>query len=274
MSSVRVESPLLPEFRRQPSPSCPSRMPKPRACRKLFPVDHDETNRVLQNQLARMREEQRKEYGFDFDRGEPLPNQDGSSRYIDWEATPEERVSSFYHETVARPGHRHSRLRPLPTPHTSQFPQHRSSENGRPNAAICTTTSRHASASLVNRLDAENTRTFRPVQHQDLCPTETNSTTATSPNPCSTPSSSSESPGRSGTAGRSCATSTNVRTAPTQSQVTDVMKQRKRRRSGSGSTSSGSNSDADGGKHSHDPAKRRRQLPGSSSVSHSTTGRS
>ncbi|XP_071792043.1 uncharacterized protein [Asterias amurensis] len=100
MSSVRVDSPLLSEFRRQPSPCVPT-MPKPRACRKLFPVDHAETNSFLQTEIAQIDAEQQAQMGFDLGKCVPLEDQ-SSSRYTNWEAMPAESVPSFYRETVPR----------------------------------------------------------------------------------------------------------------------------------------------------------------------------
>jgi len=49
-------------------------LPSGRVCRSLFgPVDHEETNRVLQREVARYKEEYKRKYNFDFDTDTPLP---------------------------------------------------------------------------------------------------------------------------------------------------------------------------------------------------------
>jgi len=49
-------------------------LPSGRVCRSLFgPVDHEETNRVLQREVARVKDEYRRKYNFDFDTDTPLP---------------------------------------------------------------------------------------------------------------------------------------------------------------------------------------------------------
>ena len=49
-------------------------LPSGRVCRSLFgPVDHEETNRVLQREVARCKEEYKRKYNFDFDTDTPLP---------------------------------------------------------------------------------------------------------------------------------------------------------------------------------------------------------
>ncbi|XP_038072226.1 uncharacterized protein LOC119740848 [Patiria miniata] len=286
MSSARVESPLLlQEFRRQPSPPIVSRMPKPRACRKLFVVDHDETNRFLQDELVKMEGErgERKEYGFDFDRGEPLPDRNSSSRYTDWEAVPNERVPSFYHETVARRKPCRPSSRPTPAFFTSSS-HHRSSNNGHSNPAPPCSTGRNAApAAPSGLLTGASSRSFLSVKGLDLQPANQRSTAGTSPHhpkeipPILEVVNGSESKPRDNfeSAEGSTCVANNARTSATQSQITDFMRQRKRTGSdSSSSTSSVSSSDSDGEKHPQVPAKRRRQRPGSPVVSSPTTGRS
>ena len=184
MSSARVDSPLLTEFRRHPSPCVPT-MPKPRACRKLFPVDHSETNRFLQTEMAKMEAEEKAKIGFDFGRYIPLENQN-SSKYTDWEAMEAESVPSFYRETIAR-SKPTVRRRPIPVAFSSVSPPHQNKDDEsfrRTRHSFSATTDRLPSEKRT--LDTGRARSFLPVHRKGVQPesSTTNSAFFGTPKPC------------------------------------------------------------------------------------------
>ncbi|XP_078583812.1 uncharacterized protein LOC144866322 [Branchiostoma floridae x Branchiostoma japonicum] len=87
MSTARVSCPS-PELRRA-RPARPAGMPRSSACRRLFgPVDHEELERDLRSQLAKIEEDSQRKWNFDFKSDCPL-----EGRY-EWERV--SGVPSFY----------------------------------------------------------------------------------------------------------------------------------------------------------------------------------
>ncbi|KAM8938762.1 cyclin-dependent kinase inhibitor 1C [Pelodytes ibericus] len=76
-----------------------------RVCRSLFgPVDHEELDRELRVTLREMEQESCQKWGFDFQRGSPLPG----TRFI-WEEIQAHSVPAFYRDQVPQglEGHIH-----------------------------------------------------------------------------------------------------------------------------------------------------------------------